>query len=252
MSVIPKKTRLNKALADAGIGSRRLIDRLIESERVTVNGVLATLGALYEPGDMIEVDREPVFIEDDQSTTTEILMLHKPIDMICSRSDEKGRETIFDIVPNPSSGRWVSIGRLDYKTTGLILLTNNGDLAHKMMHPSTEIEREYHVKVQGICSPEALKQLYKGVQLEDGFAQVSHVSILNTTKGEHTWLSVVIKEGRNREIRRMFDVINKSVVKLTRVRYGNIMLSSGLHAGESELLSSFERKGLMFKLGMKG
>lgn len=249
MSANNDSIRLNKLLASLGVASRRAIDAFIEEGRITVDGKIATLGASATLEQEVRLDNQVITLYKNDRMLLEVIKYHKPTDLICSRSDPQGRATIFDYLPEPKAGRWVSIGRLDFKTTGLLMLTNDGELAHKMMHPSTQVEREYHVKVQGYCSEALLKQLRHGATLEDGWAKPEHVSILETTQQQHTWLSVVLKEGRNREVRRLFEHFGKTVTKLARVRYGSILLET-LPAGHVERLTVQEKQLLLKEMGL--
>jgi len=245
-----KSIRLNKLLASVGVASRRSIDQWIEQGRITVDGKLAALGAFVTADQEIRLDGQSLDVVNHDHKILEVIKYNKPVNVICSRQDERGRETVFDHLPTPRSGRWISIGRLDFKTTGLLIFTNDGELAHKMMHPSTQIEREYHVKIQGDCELSVLKALKEGVYLEDGWACVESINILEQTQSEHTWLSVILKEGRNREVRRLFEAVGKSVVKLSRVRYGSISLPETLGPGRVEYLTAKEKDLLMKEVGL--
>ena len=242
--------RLNKLLASVGVGSRRSIDQLIEQGRITVDGKLAALGAFVTSNQDIRLDGQSIDLVNHDHKIVEVIKYNKPVNVICSRQDERGRQTVFEDLPPPRSGRWISIGRLDFKTTGLLIFTNDGELAHKMMHPSTQMEREYHVKIQGDCEPSVLKELKDGVYLEDGWAHVEGIKILEQTQSEHTWLSLILKEGRNREVRRLFEAVGKSVVKLSRVRYGSISLPETLGQGRVEYLTAKEKELLMKEVGL--
>jgi 23S rRNA pseudouridine2605 synthase len=232
------------------IGSRRAIDSLIEQQRVSIDGVPAQLGAMVTLEQKVEVDGQHVFLKGSEDQPIKVLKYHKPINTLCSRNDPEGRLTIFEQLPHLKDGRWISIGRLDFKTTGLLLLTNNGKLAHKMMHPSTELEREYHVKVEGRCTPSMLDQLREGVLLEDGWARVEEALLLDgKASQQHTWVAVILKEGRNREVRRLFEAVGTFVLKLTRVRYGTIGLPLNLLPGESVLLTDRELNVLLKEVG---
>ena len=246
-----KPIRLNKHLSSLGVGSRRNIDLFIEQGRITVDGKVATLGMQILPSQTVALDGRPLQNQSPHEDDLRVLLYHKPSNTICSRYDPEGRETVFESLPHLNASRWVAIGRLDYKTTGLLVFTNNGDLAHKMMHPSTELEREYHVKVQGACSTETINKLMRGVLLDDGWAKAENVQLLEAPQTQHTWLSVVLKEGRNREVRRLFDAVGKTVVKLSRVRYGILTLPEDLEIGSYYELDENEIKKLIESVNKK-
>ena len=243
--------RLNKIIALFGKLSRRGADEAIAQGRVFVNGKKAIMGQQISDSDEVKIDGQ---ILDCSSTNehkqmTQIIKYHKPLNVICSKNDEKGRSTIFDQLDDPISGKWINVGRLDYKTSGLILLTNNGELAHRLMHPSQQIEREYHVKLQGDFPVDLQDKLKKGVRLDDGWAHVEKLEILETTSEKNTWVSVTLCEGRNREVRRLFEAVNRFVLKLIRVRYGDILLTKSLTVGSYQFLNDKEQRNLMSQLG---
>jgi len=226
--------KLQKVLARAGIGSRRQIEGWIEEGRVTVNDEVATIGARVEPSARIAIDGRVVPLT-EFTPKARVLIYHKPIGEVCSRADPQGRETIFEKLPKLRHGRWISIGRLDYNTSGLLLLTTDGELAHRMMHPSHEIEREYAVRVLGAVSEEMLARLKTGVMLEDGPGQFDEVRDAGGTGANH-WYHVTLREGRNREVRRLWEAVGANVSRLIRVRYGDISLPRMLRPGRSEEL----------------
>lgn len=227
--------RLQKILARAGIASRRKAEQLIEQGRVSVNGEVAKLGqkAIAEQ-DTICVDNLP--IESKQSLR--YIKLNKPRGYITAVQDDRGRPVVLDLLPDIDE-RIYPVGRLDYDSEGVLLLTNDGDLAHKMMHPTYQIPRTYHVKVRDNPKPETLRKLQHGVTLDDGLAQALHVERLRPTPGGHTWIEIVLTEGRNREVRRMCEAIGHPVLRLKRVKYANLHVDD-LHPGESRPLTPNE------------
>lgn len=239
--------KLQKVLAHAGLGSRRTMEQWIADGRVRVNGELATLGDRVTADDQILVDGKPLNAD---KVPLKWLMYHKPEGQICSRSDPEGRDSVFDHLPLLKQGRWVNIGRLDYNTTGLLLFTTDGELAHKLMHPSSEIEREYAVRVMGEVTPEILKRLFVGVELEDGKARFN--SIIDAGgKGRNHWYHVILNEGRNREVRRLWESQNVSVSRLHRIRYGSVVLGRDLRKGKYRYLTDEEVVTLYAAAGMQ-
>jgi len=221
--------RIQKVLAGLGYGSRREIERWIEAGRVQVNGKIISLGTQVEPSDQIRVDGKPVKTT-TETEITRVLAYHKPVDEICTRSDPEGRPTVFDNLPHLKSGRWIAIGRLDINSSGLMLFTNNGELANRLMHPSYQIEREYAVRVLGEVTEKMLDQLKKGVKLDDGIAKF--VTICDAGgQGANHWYHVTLKEGRNREVRRIWEAVDRKVSRLHRIRYGSVSLPRSLHQG---------------------
>ena len=220
--------RLQKLLAAAGLGSRREIEGWIEAGRVSVNGALAKLGQSAESTDTITVDGRPVLAA--QASAREVLMYHKPAGEVTTRSDPQGRATVFDRLPPPRSGRWVVVGRLDTNTTGLLLFTNDGELAHRLMHPSSMIEREYLVRVRGVPPPVVLQSLSDGLMLEDGMARFDQIVALGQSAG-HAWYRVCLHEGRNREVRRLWAAAGYEVSRLSRTRFGELSLPDDLRPG---------------------
>jgi 23S rRNA pseudouridine2605 synthase len=230
--------RLQKLLASAGHGSRRGIEEWIRAGRITVNGKIATLGERATRGDRICLDGKPLDLQ-GRAATTEVLLYHKPVGEVTTRSDPEGRPTVFDRLPAPRSGRWIVVGRLDVNTSGLLLFTNDGELAHRLMHPSTEIAREYLVRVRGRPGPEVIERLRRGVVLDDGPARFDRIAA-ESTDGSHAWFRVSLHEGRNREVRRLFEHEGFEVSRLTRIRYGNCDLPRDLRAGAFRLLEPAE------------
>ena len=222
--------KLHKALADAGFGSRRELEQWIVAGRVSVNGLPAHVGQRVGPEDKIRVNGKLAQLK-FQLRLPRVLVYHKPEGEIVSRDDPDGRPSVFAKLPRLKSGRWISIGRLDFNSCGLLLFTNDGNLANRMMHPRYEIEREYAVRVLGEATPEMLERLRSGIQLEDGLASFSLIAE-GGGEGANRWYRVVLSEGRNREVRRMFEAVGLVVSRLMRVRYGPVHLSPRLKRGQ--------------------
>ncbi len=228
--------RLQKLLAAAGHGSRRGIEEWIRAGRVTINGHPASLGDRATHDDLICLDGRQLDLG-GRAETTEVLLYHKPIGEVTTRSDPEGRPTVFERLPPPPGGRWIVVGRLDVNTSGLLLFTNDGELAHRLMHPSSEIEREYRVRLRGIPSGPVLERLRKGVELEDGPAKFDRIEV-ESNEGSHSWFRVCLHEGRNREVRRMFEHEGFEVSRLSRMRYGPVHLPPDLRAGGYQRMDS--------------
>ena len=240
--------RLHKVLANAGLGSRRMLEERIEAGDVKVNGTVAVIGSSVHVGDRIEMDAKLFVVVNDNAEHAQVLVFHKPEGVVTTRDDPEGRPTVFEQLPRLKGARWIAVGRLDINTTGLLLLTTDGALAHKLMHPSAEVEREYICRVHGEVSDEALARLQAGVELEDGPAKFEELGVIS--RGEsHSWFRVVIKEGRNREVRRMWESQGLMVSRLKRVRYGNVELPRGLLKGQSEPLEPEHIKALREMVG---
>jgi 23S rRNA pseudouridine2605 synthase len=230
--------RLQKLLAAAGFGSRRTIETWITAGRVSVRGQVAKLGDRAGPGDLVLLDGKEIKIG-DRKAAPRVILYHKPIGELVTRSDPKGRATVFDKLPKLSPGRWVSVGRLDLNSAGLLLFTDSGELANQLMHPRQEIEREYEVRVQGGLSPEAIRKLLDGVELEDGLARFHRLEAIREKKdtGTNRWYRVVLAEGRNREVRRMVEAAGGRVSRLMRVRFGPVTLPLDLPPGRARELA---------------
>ena len=224
--------RVHRALAQAGVASRRGAEMLIEEERVYVNGKRAVIGQIVMPTDRIEVDGKLVTAEPIQT-----YMLNKPIGMVSTASDPEGRPTVVDALPKDV--RLYPVGRLDIDTTGILLITNDGDLAHRLMHPSSKVTKTYEAMVRGQVSAASVRQLRDGVELEDGMTQPAKVEIMDRKAVGATWVRIEITEGRNRLVRRMCDAIDHPVIKLMRTRYGGLNLGK-LQRGEYRALASSE------------
>jgi len=231
--------RLQKILAQAGYGSRREIEKWIERGEVKLNGKTASLGDRYNPGDLLKVKNKLVPESRLKAKHSRVIMYHKPVGEVTTRSDPEGRATVFDNLPKLGSSRWVAVGRLDINTSGLLLFTTDGALANQLMHPSTQIEREYAVRVLGEVSDEALDNMLKGVELEDGEAKFDAIQDQGGSGANH-WYHVVLKEGRNREVRRLWESQGITVSRLMRVRYGNISLPRTVRPGKQQDLTNSE------------
>lgn len=237
------KTRIHKVLADHGVGSRRGIESLIRQKKVLVNGSLATIGQLVSERDIFQVEGKTIKLSKKDPTQKRILMYNKKVGEISSRNDPDHKNTIFDSLPRLRSGRWVSIGRLDINTSGLILFTNDGALANKLMHPSSNIEREYVARVHGNVTDNIIENLVEGVDLEDGFAKFTDVQ--GGRKGNtNQWFAMVIMEGRTREVRRLWESQGLEISRLKRVRYGNLFLPAYLKQGAFKELTKGEVNAL--------
>ena len=235
--------KLHKALADAGYGSRRELEEWIVAGRVSVNGQPAHVGQRVGPEDKIRLNGKLVQLRFNLRLPR-VLVYHKPEGEIVSKDDPDGRPSVFAKLPRLKSGRWISIGRLDFNSCGLLLFTNDGGLANRMMHPRYEIDREYAVRTLGEATPEMLERLRKGVELEDGLAHFSHISE-GGGEGANRWYRVVLAEGRNREVRRMFEAVGLMVSRLMRVRYGPVHLSPRLKRGQCRDLEPGEVQELL-------
>ncbi|HEX6832031.1 MAG TPA: pseudouridine synthase [Rudaea sp.] len=240
--------RLHKVLANAGLGSRRILEQRIQDGDVRVNGNVAEIGSSVRAGDRIEIDGKLFVAVNDSAEHAQVIVFHKPEGMVTTRDDPEGRPTVFEQLPRLKGARWIAVGRLDINTTGLLLLTTDGALAHSLMHPSTEIEREYICRVHGEVPDEVLEKLKSGVELEDGPARFEELAVIS--RGEsHAWFRVVIREGRNREVRRMWESQGLMVSRLKRIRYGNVELPRGLLKNRSEALEPDQIKALRKLVG---
>lgn len=229
------KERIQKALARQGLGSRRQIETWIKAGEIRLNGEVIGLGQQVETGDVVMHSGRKIIIKETNLTLPRVLMYHKPEGEICTRNDPEGRPTIFDKAPGLKHSRWIAVGRLDINTSGLILLTDDGDLANKLMHPSSELQREYAVRVMGTATEEQLTKLTNGVELEDGkarFEEILEVATSDDHKNSfNRWYHVVLMEGRNREVRRMWEAVDLKVSRLMRVRYGSVMMTKSNRPG---------------------
>ncbi len=249
-SVSLNEMRLQKALALAGLGSRRDMDELVAAGRVSINGAVAELGARVRPGDKVRVDSKPVLIR-WPDRLPRVIVYHKQEGEIVTRDDPEGRTTVFDRLPQTRSSKWVAIGRLDVNTSGLLIFTTSGDLANRMTHPSFEVEREYAVRVLGKLTPEQMKETTAGVQLDDGPASFQFIREDDDKEDSvNHWYRVGIREGRNREVRRMFEHFGLTVSRLMRVRFGIVTLPSRLKRGQFYELNELEVSKLMHWSGL--
>ncbi len=242
--------RIQKVLARAGLGSRREVERWIRQGRVTVNNRPAELGQQIDPSCQVAVDGRSVALASTSSAPTRILLYHKPVGQICSRDDPQGRPTVFDNLPHLRGGRWVSVGRLDINTSGLLVFTTDGELAHQLMHPSTGIEREYRCRVRGHPGERELKRLLAGVTLSGQLCRFESLEA-GRGSGANRWFRVILKEGRNREVRRMWQSVDSTVSRLIRVRYGPFRLERQHRAGEYIELSESQSAKLLQHGGRK-
>lgn len=243
--------KIQKVLARAGLGSRREIEQWLTDGVISVNGSIAKLGDRISGSEKIRVRGHLMQTRQLLAYRPRVLMYHKPEGEICTRDDPEKRTTVFDQIPRLARGRWVMIGRLDINTSGLLLFTDDGELANRLMHPSSEIEREYAVRVLGEVTPDQIKQLQEGIELEDGPAAFSQVRAVGG-EGANQWYSVVIKEGRNREVRRLWNALGIQVSRLMRVRYGPIGLPRQLRQGKYRYLEQNELDFLVAASGTSG
>lgn len=243
----PQTEKLHKVMADAGLGSRREMERWIEAGRVTVNGDRASLGDRIGSEDQVTVDGAP--LHHRAETTARVLIMNKADGVVCTRRDPEGRPTCFDGLPKLAGGRWVVVGRLDINSSGLLLLTNDGALAHRLMHPSTGIDREYAVRVAGAIDEDMERALREGVLLDDGIAKFTDIEKHGGT-GYNNWYHVTLMEGRNREVRRLLESQGARVSRLKRVRYGPVVLPSSLRRGNWDEMSAADVAELYRILGL--
>lgn len=245
----PQGEKLQKVIARSGHTSRREAERFIAQGRVKIGKRLAQLGDRVDGSEAIFLDDKELFIAWEKPRQR-VLVYNKPAGEICSRNDPEHPNTIFDDLPNLKLGRWISVGRLDINTTGLILLTNDGELANLLMHPSSEIEREYAVRVLGEVTDDDIEQLKSGVALDDGMAQFDKITYAGGQGANH-WYHVTLKEGRNREVRRMWESLGITVSRLSRIRYGVVELPRGQKVGRWEDLDDKTMAELYASVGLK-
>lgn len=235
--------RLQKWLAGQGLGSRRQMETWIANGRVTVNGEPAVLGQKVTGRERIKIDGRLLRVASGRAPRSKILMYHKPAGEICTRADPQGRPTVFARLPYLSRGRWISVGRLDFNTSGLLLFTSDGDLANRLMRPASGLIREYAVRVQGEAGPEMREKLRHGIDLEDGPASVKTIESAGGA-GQNRWYRVTVAEGRNRLVRRLFEAVGLRVSRLIRTRFGPISLPRNLPAGTTRALRPDELAAL--------
>ncbi len=235
--------KLHKVLAQAGLGSRRGMEVLIGSGRVSVNGSTAGIGARVGPHDQIKIEGRAIRVQPEMRAPR-VLLYHKPEGEITSRDDPRGRPSVFERLPMIAGAKWISVGRLDFNTCGLLVFTNSGDLANRMMHPRFEIEREYAVRVMGRLQPQHVQRLKQGIELDDGVARCESIE-LRGGEGSNQWCHVVLKEGRNRVVRRLFEKLGLTVSRLMRVRFGIIELPPRVKRGQTYELNPDETRRLL-------
>ncbi|MEX5573546.1 23S rRNA pseudouridine(2605) synthase RluB [Pseudomonas lijiangensis] len=246
----PAGEKLQKVLARIGVGSRRDVEAWISQGRIKVNGRDATLGQRVDMHDAITVDGRVIKREEAAETVRRVIMYNKPDGEICTRDDPEGRPTVFDRLPRPKEGRWINIGRLDINTTGLLMFTTDGELANRLMHPSFEMDREYAVRVRGEVDDDMLLRLKNGVILEDGPARFTDIQQAPGGEGFNHWYHCVVMEGRNREVRRLWESQGMVVSRLKRVRYGPVFLNSDLPMGRWREMSQYEVDILAAEVGL--
>jgi len=244
--------RIQKALATAGVASRREIESMIADGRITVNGKPAEVGQKVAPEDRVNVDGKPVRLSATQQPMR-VLLFRKRTGELVTRDDPEGRKTIFRKLPELETGRWIAVGRLDINTSGLLLLTNHGELARRLTHPSFEIPRTYSVRVLGEMTDEILQRLRTGVKLEDGEAHFESIAtgVNEDGEGANQWYEVVLREGRNREVRRLFESQKLQVSRLIRTRYGPIELGRGIKTGGYREATEEELRALAGAVGLE-
>ncbi len=242
--------KLQKVLARSGFGSRREMERWIEAGRIQVNNETATLGDRIRSSAVVKVDGKEAKLVFGHQADRRVLLYNKPLGEVCTRSDPEGRPTVFDRLPPLKNGRWIAIGRLDINTSGLLLFTNDGELANQLMHPSSEIDREYAVRVLGDVDDALIERLKEGVLLDDGMARFSDVQFFNG-EGANKWYHCVVMEGRNREVRRLWESQGITVSRLKRVRFGPVFLQSDVKVGTWREVAQGEVKVLGNEVGLK-
>lgn len=242
LSHSPDNEKIQKVLARKGLASRRKVEEWLKEGRISVNGKIAKLGDRITLEDKVFVDGKPVR-RLNQQQRSRVLMYHKPTGEVCTRNDPEGRKTIFDHLPRLEGSRWIAVGRLDINTSGLILLTTDGDLANRLMHPRSEIERTYAVRVMGEVELKQIQALTSGVMLDDGIAKFDSV-IAAGGEGFNRWYHVSLHEGRNREVRRLWEAIDSKVSRLIRISFAGIPLPPRLKVGKKQELTPEDVKRL--------
>lgn len=241
--------KLQKVLARSGYGSRREMERWIDQGRISINSVKAKLGDRVTRHDNVMVDGRAATLISEQDSPRRVLIYNKPVGEVSTRHDPEGRPTVYDHLPPLKNGRWIAIGRLDINTSGLLIFTTDGELANQMMHPSANIDREYAVRVLGNVDEPMIERLKEGVLLEDGMAKFSDVQFFDG-EGANKWFHCVVMEGRNREVRRLWESQGIQVSRLKRVRYGSIFMPSDVKIGTWKELELKEVKELGKKHGL--
>lgn len=247
-----KPERLHKILARAGVGSRRQMEAWIKDGRVSVNGKVAGLGDSATEQDVVRVDGHIVDSTKLFQRQIRLIGYHKPVGEVCTRDDPEGRRTVFESLPPLKNGRWIAIGRLDINTSGLLLFTTDGELANQLMHPKQEVEREYAVRVLGEVDEAMLARLKQGVELEDGPAKFDRIEKAADTKSANQWFHVILREGRNREVRRLWESQGVQVSRLSRVRYGTVIMPRSIRVGRIWDVAPEELQALINYAGIRG
>ena len=243
------KERIQKLLSRAGYGSRREIERLVEAGEILVNGRRAEVGQAIDERDQVTLRGQRLHLSSRLQATPKVLIYNKPAGEVCTQSDPEGRKTVFEALPTIRAGRWIMVGRLDINTDGLLLFTTDGELANRLMHPSSEVEREYATRVLGQVDNEMLIRLQEGVELDDGKANFLSIQDAGGEGANH-WYHVVLAEGRNREVRRLWESQGVKVSRLIRVRYGNIELPRYLRSGHHKELEVKDLRKLYDSVGL--
>ncbi len=246
--LVSQSEKLHKMLAAAGLGSRRDMEALIASGAVTLNGRPAQLGERVKPVDVVRVHGRVIHLP-WQKTLPRVLLYHKPEGEIVSRDDPEGRPSVFDRLPRLKGQRWISVGRLDFNTEGLLIFTTHGELANRLSHPRYQVEREYAVRILGELTPEQMQRLTTGVELEDGLAKVDSI-VAAGGEGANQWYRLVLREGRNREVRRLIEALGLTVSRLLRVRFGPVIMPPRLKRGMLQDLTEAEVEQLMAWCGL--
>ncbi|MEY1662194.1 23S rRNA pseudouridine(2605) synthase RluB [Isoalcanivorax beigongshangi] len=245
--------KLQKVLARTGLGSRRELETWISAGRVSVNGKIATLGDRVEAEDVIRVDGHIVRTQDAEEVERRVIMYHKPAGEVCSRNDPEGRPTVFDNLPRLKGTRWVQVGRLDINTSGLLLFTTDGELAHRLMHPSNGFVREYAVRVHGELTDAKRQAMLDGVALEDGPSKFQSITDAGgAEEGSNRWYRVSLVGGKYREVRRLFASQELEVARLIRIRFGDLTLPPQLRTGRWMDLTAEDMQKLAEKVDLKG
>lgn len=247
----PVGEKLQKVLARLGVASRRESEQWIKDGRIKVNGLVASLGMRVTPRDQISVDNQPVSKDEQNAVVRRVIIYNKPEGEVCTRNDPEGRPTVFGRLPRLKSGRWINIGRLDINTTGLLMFTTDGELANRLMHPSSNIDREYAVRVRGEVTDEMIENLKNGVVLEDGPAKFTDIQAAPEGDGFNRWYHCVVMEGRNREVRRLWESQGLVVSRLKRVRFGPVFLTSDLSVGRWREMNQYELDIISKEVGLE-
>ena len=242
--------KLQKVLARMGLGSRREVEGWIAAGRVSVNGQPAELGCRVDSMDQISVDDRPIRRDLGSEVTRRVMLYNKPEGEVCTRDDPEGRPTVFDRLPRLKHGRWINVGRLDINTSGLLLFTTDGELANRLMHPSYQMDREYAVRVMGEVTEEMVERLKEGVSLDDGEARFTDI-VESGGEGSNRWFYCVVMEGRNREVRRLWESQGMRVNRLKRVRFGPVFLGPELPVGRWRELKQNELDALSKEVGLE-